>query len=423
MKTQYIFFLLIGTVLLTCNDFLDREPLDSASTDKYLKEESDLAAYSAKLYESLPSHKEYGMGIFKNDNNSDNQAASNPNDKFVKGQTRVEQTLKEGDDPWNFSTIRSVNYFINTVRPRLENGELGGTGENNEHYLGEMYFFRAWFYFLKLADLGDFPILKEWISEDYETVREASKRRPRNEVARFILQDLDSAYILMKTTSPMSNRLTRNCAALLKSRVALFEATWEKYHKNTARVPGGTGWPGAEKEYLKGFSIDIESEIRFFLTEAMNAASIVADSHSLHGNYEELFNSKSLTGINEALLWRQYDASLTPSVNHFVVGYIQRDGGGNTGFTRSMVQSFLMENGLPVYANGSGYQGDTSYETVAAGRDPRFHYNILLPGDLLSEKASFNEYVVNGEGYYYRAPITQPQNENKCPTGYSVKKD
>jgi hypothetical protein len=58
------------------------------------------------------------------------------------------------------------------------------------HYLGEMYFFRAYIYFTKLVALGDFPILKHWISEDYETVREASKRRPRNEVARFIIQDL-----------------------------------------------------------------------------------------------------------------------------------------------------------------------------------------------------------------------------------------
>ena len=68
-----------------------------------------------------------------------------------------------------------------------------------------------------------YPILKHWISEDYETVREASKRRPRNEVARFIIQDLDSAYYYMKATPPMSNRLTKDCAALMKSRVALFE--------------------------------------------------------------------------------------------------------------------------------------------------------------------------------------------------------
>lgn len=122
------------------------------------------------------------------------------------------------------------------------------------------------------------------------------------------------------------------------------------------------------------------------------------------------------------LLWRAYDASLTPAVNHFVVGYIQRNGGGNTGWTRSMMQSYLMENGLPIYANNSGYQGDKTYEAVATNRDPRLIYNTLLPGDLLSEGGSNIEYLVKGYGYYYRAPIVLGQDENKCPTGYSVKK-
>ena len=87
-----------------------------------------------------------------------------------------------------------------------------------------------------------------------------------------------------------------------------------------------------------------------------------------------------------------------------------------------MMQSYLMENGLPIYANNSGYQGDKTYEAVATNRDPRLIYNTLLPGDLLSEGGSNIEYLVKGYGYYYRAPIVLGQDENKCPTGYSVKK-
>ena len=98
------------------------------------------------------------------------------------------------------------------------------------------------------------------------------------------------------------------------------------------------------------------------------------------------------------------------------------NGGGNTGWARSMMQSYLMENGLPIYANNSGYQGDKTYEAVATNRDPRLTYNTLLPGDLLSEGGSNIEYLVKGYGYYYRAPIVLGQDENKCPTGYSVKK-
>ena len=39
--------LLAGASLLTsCEDFLDREPLDSVTPDTYLKNESQLAAYA-----------------------------------------------------------------------------------------------------------------------------------------------------------------------------------------------------------------------------------------------------------------------------------------------------------------------------------------------------------------------------------------
>src|SRR5699024_5474367 len=185
------------------NKFLDRYPLDEVPIDKYLNSESDLAAYSANLYGQLPSHTGYGLGTFAADNNSDNQVGSNPNPLFVKRQTRVPQS--EGD--WDFSQIINMNYIINKVRPRLENDELTGLVANNEHYLGEMYFFRAFIYFGKLASLGDFPIIKEWITEDYDVVREASQRRPRNEVARFILQDLDSVYYIMIDTTTASNCL------------------------------------------------------------------------------------------------------------------------------------------------------------------------------------------------------------------------
>lgn len=418
MKKHILLYIVLFTTLTGCNKFLDRYPLDEVPIDKYLNSESDLAAYSANLYGQLPSHSGYGLGTFAADNNSDNQAASNPNSLFVKRQTRVPQS---GGD-WDFSQIRNVNYFINKVRPKLENGELAGSVANNEHYLGEMYFFRAFIYFGKLASLGDFPIIKEWITEDYDIVREASQRRPRNEVARFILQDLDSAYYYMNETPPASNRLKKAVAALMKSRVALFEGTWLKYHQGTARVPGGPGWPGANVPYLTGFSIDLDAEIEYFLQEAKNAAKVVADDVPLYEDYESMFNSENLSGVSEVLLWRQYNTDLTPAVNHFVVGYIQRNGGGNLGYTRSMIESFLMENGLPIYAANSGYQGDENYEKVFHKRDGRLGYNVLKTGDLLTTNALLTEYMdENRNGYFYRPPITEAD-ENRSVTGYSLKK-
>lgn len=412
MKKIIFTALAASLILFSCNDFLDKEPLDGVPTNKYLLNEADLGAYTLGLYGNFSSHGGYGIGTFANDNGTDNQAGSNPNSNFVIGETRVGQS----GGAWNFGSIRTCNYFLSTVLPRWEKGELSGNTDNIDHYIGEMYFMRALIYFGKLKEVGDFPIIKRMVNDDYEDVREVSKRRPRNEVARFIINDLDSAYLLMKNVAPQTNRLNKNVAALLKSRVALYEGTWLKYHKGTGRVPGGTGWPGANKDYLKDFTIDIDSEINYFLTEAMNSAKIVADNVNL-GDYSGMFNNKSLSGYPEVLLWKAYDSNLIPAVNHFVVGYLQRNGGGNSGYTRSLVESYLMSNGLPIYATGSGYQGDKTYEAVGTDRDSRLIESMMLPGDLLTTKPSF---TING-GYFFRGSIVEA-NENRCPTGYAIKK-
>ena len=422
MKKNLLYIITLVGALCSCNDFLDKEPLDAVPTDKYLLTESDLAAYSANLYDQLPSHTpgQYNMGVFVTDNNSDNQAASNPNSSFVKGETRVAQS----GGAWDFGKIRNVNYFIDKVRPRLENGELNGTEANNKHYLGEMYFFRAYIYYTKLVALGDFPILKNWITEDYETVREASKRRPRNEVARFILQDLDSAYYYMKETPPMTNRLTKDCAALLKSRVALFEGTWEKYHKGTARVPGGPGWPGAQQEYNAGFSIDIDKEVDWFLEQAMDASAQVADRISLTKNtgiynpdsnpynwnpYFEMFSAVDMEPIDEVLFWRAY--SSVQGVTHSVSSYLCK-GGGDLGYTRSLVDACLMKNGLPIYAPNSGYAGDVTIENVKKDRDDRLQLFMGAPSDC----SRLDPYET------YKYPKILEQTNDRCPTGYTVRK-
>ncbi len=420
MNKLYLSSILLLLAFTSCNKFLDRQPLGEISTVNYLNTEGDLGAYALGLYGMLPSHAPgtYGLGTFANDNGTDNQVSSSPNTIFVPGQTRV---ADRGGD-WDFGNIRSVNYFINTVVPKMDANTISGSQANAKHYLGEIYFLRAWTYFNKLTALGDFPIITDMVADDYDAVRKQSERRPRNEVARFILSDLDKAYSLMLNSAPAANRLNRNVAALLKSRVALFEATWLKYHKGTARVPGGTGWPGANQDYLKGFSIDIDQEVAFFLREAKSSAKIVADQFALAPNYEGMFNSESLSGNPEVLLWRGYNTNADVNIFHYVVGFIQRNGGGNSGFTRDMIESFLMKNGLPIYAAGSGYQGDQTYDRLFNNRDPRIGYNVLKTGDLLADDPSFNEWSKGGKGYFYRPPIVLGQTENRATTGYSLKK-
>ncbi|MBG6234768.1 hypothetical protein IWX76_001336 [Pedobacter sp. CAN_A7] len=421
---KYIYLLLAcvgATTIVSCNKQLDMEPLSAVTPEKFLFTEADLAAYTIQQY-SFPTHDGWNPGTFSADNHTDNQATTGISNIWVPGEWRVPQA----GGNWDFTHIRNANYFIETVVPRWKENKLTGTAANIAHYIGEGYFLRAYTYFNKVQNFGDFPIVKNTLPDKMDELVLASQRRPRNEVARFILSDLDSAITLLKAVSPNgTNRISKNAALLFKSRVALHEASWLTYHKNTSQVPGGPGWPGTGK--VAGFNMNIDTEIDFFLTQAMDAAAQVADAVPLVANtkdngynssanpYAAMFADVDMSKYGEVLLWRRYDPSqgIFHNVNHYI-----NTSGGNTGYTRGLVDNFLMSNGLPIYANGSGYAGDDSLQLVKVNRDNRLQLFMKTPGNLrLTDKVN-----PDGSPLLTGRPDIVGLAETRDVTGYPVKK-
>lgn len=412
----YIVLIAAGAFSISCNDYLDRGPLSQVTPEVFFKSEADLEAYSITRYK-FPSHSGWNAGTFIDDNHTDNQAGVHANNRWLPGEWRVEAS----GGAWNFDEIRHFNYFLEAVLPNWKAKKITGNEENIKHYIGEVYFLRAYEYYSKLRSFGDFPIIRRTFPDQKDLLVEASKRRPSHEVARFILSDLDSAIMLMKT-GPFANknRLSKEVAQLFKSRVALYEGTWLKHHKGTAQVPGGTGWPGAGK--VDNFSIDIDGEIAFFLGQAMEAAKAVAERvklvesnkvltgvAALENPYFKMFGDLDMSGYSEVLLWRHYDAQF---VGHHTMHYL--NGGAASGYTRNFVESFLMENGLPIYAAGSGYKGDEDIADVLASRDHRLRLFTAAPGDTLVKD--------KGETLVASYPDILDLPERRAVTGYNVKK-
>ena len=416
-----IFIAIMALGFTSCDDYLDRTPLSNVTPTDYLWNENDLAAYAISRY-SFPTHGGWGPGTHSIDNHTDNQATSGYSARWTPGEYRVPQS----GGSWNFGNIRQANYFLETVIPRWKAGAISGNVTNVNHYIGEVYFMRAYEYFGKVQAFGDFPIVKNTLPDQMDPLVDASKRRPRNEVARFIIADLDSAIMLLNTAPPGGkNRISKYSALLFKSRVALHEATWLTYHKGTARVPGGPGWPGTGK--VDNFSINIDAEIDFFLAQAMSAAAEVADNVPLVNNtkdngynssqnpYFKMFGDEDLNKYSEVLLWRAYKPS--EGINHNVNHYINQNG-GNTGYTRGLVDNFPMANGLPIYAAGSGYAGDDSVQMVKTNRDGRLVLFLKTPGDLrFTDKNN-----ANGTPVVEGRPDIIGLQETRYVTGYALKK-
>ncbi|MGQ1928256.1 RagB/SusD family nutrient uptake outer membrane protein [Ornithobacterium rhinotracheale] len=408
--------------LVACNDYLDRAPESNIAPDQYYNTEDALAAATISLY-SFPTNGAWNIGTFGFDNGTDNQATVGASKWWLPGEVHVPAS----GGAWSFGDIRDVNYFFDQVMPKYEKGEIKGNDVNIKHFIGEAYFLRAYRYFNKLKALGDFPIITKTYKDKKDELVEISKRQPRNEVARFILSDLDKAIEMMKSGKVEGgNRLCKEAALLFKSRVALYEASWLKYHAGTARVPGGPGWPGAKFHpnfQYKAGSIKAESD--YFYEQAMEAAKQIADNitlvesthpqagtkESLENPYFTMFSDINMTPYSEVIFWRQYNDKY---VSHHTMHYLT--GGGSSGYTRNFVETFVMKNGLPIYAGGSGYKGDGTLDKVRADRDERLQYFMTIPGDLLV-------YEGVGEPKIAAMPDIIALAEERAVTGYSVKKD
>ncbi len=426
---KYLTAVLSVLALAACTDFLDMAPESEHTPESFLTSAANLESYAYSLYPSiLPSHGPYEYGHFQSDRDTDDMAYVNPSDIYAPGYVRVPESGGAYDSWWN---IYNINYFFGIVNDLYAKGEIEGDDERVRHAIGEMYFFRAYDYFTKLQALGDLPIITEVMPNELETLKAASVRRPRNEVARFILSDLDTAIEYL-SNAPLGgkSRISRDCAHLLKARVALYEATWLRYFTDTAFVPGGPEWPGYSKsddEYVYPLG-DIESEIEWFLQQAMTESEIVADKYTLTpntGTYEKaqdgidnpyyaMFSSEDMSQFSEVMLWRGYNVDLITNC----VGQWAASSNCGFGTTKSMVEAFVMANGLPIYAEGSGYPGDADLKRITEGRDARAVVFIKKPGD----ENLIDEPVGPASKIEPWPDITAAGTEYRYTTGYVLRK-
>lgn len=429
---KYIFVIFASSVLFpSCEDFLDRLPESDITPEEFYQTEGQIQASVNNLYTILPGHGG-SYGIFGYDGDTDNQTYTSPGSRFSKDLWKVSMT----GGSWDWSNVYNINYTLNQITSNIDKGIVSGDKDKINHYIGELHFLRAYTYFNMLKSLGDLPIVTEPLPVDEKLLIAASKRMPRNEVARFIIADLDSAQIMMKDgLFSHRNRLSPDVATLFKSRVALFEASWLKNFKGTAFVPNGEGWPGKQKSYNANYeypSGDIDSESKYFYKVAADAAEEVAEKYknkltfntgivpqqdSDVNPYFYMFGAVDMSDYDDVLLWRQY--GLDFKLTHYVEVSIQQSN-GDIGLTRSFIEGFVMKDGKPIYADHNGFKySDNSIKEVRANADPRLHIFLKEPG----QKNAFKNMEGSETHVVEIEPVPNILSSSKIyPTGYAMRK-
>ncbi|SMD04941.1 RagB/SusD family nutrient uptake outer membrane protein [Pedobacter nyackensis] len=380
-------------------DGLDRFPLDKITDLNFWKTENDLKLYVNSFYPTYVvgfgsgnadgTMQPYGVNVSTlvyGDLITDNAA---PNGYSKVGTDEYIAYLSGANDlgGWKFEGIRSLNYFLdNYKRGNLSNDIV-------KPYLGEVYFFKAWDYFDKVKLFGDVP----WLEHSLQTNSPElyAPRTPRAQVLDSVIMILDRAieYLPAKGTEA-NNRLNKDMALFLKSRIGLYEGTYRKYHT-------ALGLDGSK-----------------FLNYAVQASEALLSKYQLvQGDrntvYNSLFATETYNANTEIILWRQYDGSL--NYGAAFSRYFTQNQRHQFGATRSLVDDYLCSDGLSI-STSPLFQGKGSIQSEMQNRDPRLTQTI----------ANFGTYQLSSSTIMGSENAPTPNlpgmNGNKCPTGYRVAK-
>jgi hypothetical protein len=338
-------------ILSTCLLFLgmtacevNRLPETSISDETFWRSETDLIAATNYLYTFIPA--------FNNEDVWSDDAIGLTANNISDGSRLAPAT----DASYNNSyvLIRAANNIIEKA-PR---SSVNTSATVIDRYVAEARFFRAWGYYSLVQRYGNVPLILKILDDSSPEL--TAPANTREEIISQIYQDLDFAASKLPTMATLGTgnfgRISNTGALAFKARVALFEGTRSKFHNY-----------GNSKTHL---------------TLAATAAKAVIDSkqHSLFANYFNLFQYEGEGLQNkENIIVKQYGVSLIDRVlvHTYYRGTIEN---GNKSPTKSLVDSYLMSDGLPTTKSPLFKTPSTTSE-VFTNRDDRLIQTVMKRGD------------------------------------------
>ena len=391
--THYIYIGALTLYVSSCFD-LNKEPEGALSTVKPFTGVGEMTSYLDQFYESGVREQGFnwtGAYIASGDLISDNMSGSAINTRL-----NGDLTLANAGKLDAYTHIRNVNFMLTN----LDNCDEKGSARYKQ-CVGEAHYFKAWFYYTLFKSYGQLTWLDKPL--DPNTDQMLLPRANRTVIADSILSELDKAIAnLNEQNSAASMRVHRDVARALKAEVALYEATWEKYHK-------------AKNDPF--FDPTVTSEkITSYLNQCVEACKAIIDrnvwaiytTNNTTNDYRQLFQTEDLSNNKEVLWFKRYDGT---NIGNNVDRYLNK-GGGSAGITASLVDDYLTIDGQPFIGtaktDAKKVFGDELKPTL---RDPRLSQTVCMPGQQLRPD----------EGPYKLPPLTGAS-YHKNETGYSILK-
>lgn len=234
---------------------------------------------------------------------------------------------------WNraYDAIFRANYFLENIE------EVEMDSERKAEMIAEARFLRAYEYFYMSVLYGGVPLITEVL-----TIDEANNqsRSSLEEVQNFAINEFTQAAQNLPATRPDNEkgRILKAAALAVKGRLLMIQENWGEAASTYEEIIN-----------LNEHIIDPRYK-ELFTVEGENSDEIILSTNMIAGDYGNTHNQ------------RNYHPE-------FFGGYQETNG------TQRLVDSFLMEDGLPKEESPL-YDPDNPFEN----RDPRLYETLFLPG-------------------------------------------
>lgn len=360
MKKNYIGLLAAFTLLSTScnNDFMDRFPETSISSEAYFKTVKDLELYTNTYYGNLSTY----YFDYVSDNYA-SYAEVHSNNNLIRG--NISSETVGGWSDWG--TLRTYNLFLDNVH------KVSGDPEEIAHYIGLTRLQRADWYYTQVKWYNDLPWYSKALSDtDEELLYKA--RDPRTLVVDSIMADLDYAVENMSSEMGNGTQFNRWYALAIQARICLHEGTFRKYHDE----------------------LNLQNTASLYLEKAIQATSEIIESGKFQIDkrggkdlaYWNLFTNYDLSGSPEMILFKDYDGGeqIKHGAGAQVLSWV-------CNLSRSLMESYeyLTDEGKAIpFSMVPGYE-TKRFTEVFENRDPRFSQTFMRPG-----------YIKGGESLPFR---------------------
>lgn len=373
MKKIYI-LIAAAFALVACNDgFLDKTPLDKLSEDAVFNSDALAESYVNALYTVLPDPYQEGNvgcitdeGYFRYGGTSTRYIASGymdpDNVMYIKEGGQAHNTRTTVLNIWNrtYEWIYRMNYFLTYID---ENGSKMSEAAKTR-LCGEVYFLRAWSYFLLIQRYSGVPIITKPHSLDDDFTVE---RADFDACVDFILEDLQRAYEMVpaKGETPLG-RINKDVVLALRSRLTLVAAS--KLFNDPDQPQGGI---------FRGTYSRDKWQRAFDAAKAIVDRADVDGAYSLDDTYDGIWKDVN----SPELIWAKYFVATSDADDNYTkkaqLLYTVEYYNGWEAFhpTQAAQIDFEMINGKKWFEEGSGYDEKHPYKN----RDPRFYYCIAAP--------------------------------------------